>query len=105
MGQRLGRLAAGTVLGLSAFAGLSSVAIGPVWAYGPKPATGAGQSSTPTTAIVTPAASAASPVVSSQGNLAFTGTDAVLTATVGAGAVASGGLLLLASRKRRAAAN
>jgi hypothetical protein len=52
-----------------------------------------------------PKAVAASASSSSSEGLAFTGADVAVTSTVGAGAVAMGGLLVLASRRRRSQAD
>jgi hypothetical protein len=41
------------------------------------------------------------PTSASGSSLAFTGSDVALTATVGAGAIAAGGMIVLASRRRR----
>ncbi len=97
MGQ-LRKFMVGSAIGISAFAGLAVSTIGPAWAYGPKP--------TPKTITLTfhdpktVPPKVAVPVATS-GGLAFTGTDVALTSSAGAAAVAVGGMVVLASRKRR----
>jgi hypothetical protein len=97
MGQ-IRKFMVGSAIGISAFAGLAVSTVGPAWAYGPKPTP-----KTVTLAFHDPTnvpTKAAVPAVSS-GSLAFTGTDVALTSSAGAAAVAVGGMVVLASRKRR----
>jgi hypothetical protein len=61
---------------------------------------GAPPCSAPVSSITGTASDGGTPVAST-GSLAFTGTDVAITASVGAGAIAAGGMIVLASRRRR----
>ncbi len=58
-------------------------------------------SGTPGGGTASPGVGASSAPSGPSGNIAFTGTNAILTAALGAAAIAVGGLLVLSSRKRR----
>ena len=86
---------AGLAIGLSSLtfmAGPASATSCPT--YGPNPCT------TPVSSY-TGSSHGSTPAASSSSSLAFTGTDVALTATAGAGAVAAGGMIVLATRRRR----
>lgn len=102
MGQRvkrLGILAAGLTLGMGGFTVASAPAFADCSSYGPSTCT-ASSSGSPSDGGSPTAAPA---LASGSSGLAFTGADVELASAVAAGAIATGGLLVLAGRRRRAA--
>lgn len=99
VGLRVKSLAGGAIVAAS-MCGALAFGVAPASAYGPtpSPSDGSSQGATSNVPDGTPAAAS-----NSSSNLAFTGTDAVITTVVGAGAVGVGGVLVLASRRRRQA--
>jgi chemotaxis response regulator CheB len=92
----MAKLAVGGVITLGVAVPITLTVAGPAWAYGP---TSAGTTSSST--VPAHVASAAATSSSSSGGLAFTGADVTGALGVAAVAIAGGGTLVVASRRRR----
>lgn len=96
MGQHRFGLRA-SIAGFGFSMGLATLTLmaAPAFGYGPTPNSSVDPAQLPQTASNGPA-----PASNSSG-LAFTGTDAAITVTLGSGAIAAGGMIVLATRQRR----
>ncbi|HET9077931.1 MAG TPA: hypothetical protein VFN68_13435 [Acidimicrobiales bacterium] len=94
-------MAAGLTLGMGGFTVASAPAFADCSSYGPSTCTASSSGSPSAPDGGSPTAAPA--LASGSSALAFTGADVELASAVAAGAIATGGLLVLAGRRRRAA--